>query len=58
MRLVPAFLHILLAQLMAKYMPTNITGYSATGTAHSVASGRVSYIFGLSGPAMSVDTGR
>ena len=51
----PSHSHVL--QLMTKYMPTSITGYSATGTAHSVASGRISYAFGLSGPAMTVDTG-
>ncbi len=30
--------------------------YLATGTAHSVASGRVSYVLGLQGPSISVDT--
>jgi acyl transferase domain-containing protein len=42
---------------MTKYMPTSVSGYSATGTAHSVASGRISYAFGLSGPAVTADTG-
>ena len=28
----------------------------ATGTALSVASGRLSYVFGMTGPAVSVDT--
>jgi acyl transferase domain-containing protein/short-subunit dehydrogenase/acyl carrier protein len=31
-------------------------GYLLTGTASSVASGRVSYVLGLEGPAVSVDT--
>ena len=44
-------------QLLPKYLPSTVTGYTATGTAHSVASGRLSYTFGLSGPAMTVDTG-
>ncbi|MCB9457865.1 MAG: polyketide synthase dehydratase domain-containing protein [Anaerolineaceae bacterium] len=30
--------------------------YVSTGSAHSVASGRISYILGLQGPAVSVDT--
>ena len=30
--------------------------YAATGGAHSVAAGRLSYILGLNGPAMAVDT--
>ncbi|MEX5635816.1 SDR family NAD(P)-dependent oxidoreductase [Parafrankia sp. FMc2] len=30
--------------------------YSATGNAHSVASGRISYLLGAHGPAVSVDT--
>ena len=33
-----------------------IAGYIATGTAGSVASGRVSYTLGLEGPALTVDT--
>ncbi len=35
---------------------SEIAGYIATGTAGSVASGRVSYTLGLEGPAMTVDT--
>lgn len=30
--------------------------YTSTGSAHSVASGRLSYVLGLRGPAVSVDT--
>jgi len=33
-----------------------LTAYSATATTLSVVSGRLSYTFGLSGPAVSVDT--
>jgi acyl transferase domain-containing protein/acyl carrier protein len=35
----------------------SIDAYVATGNAHSVASGRISYILGLQGPSISVDTG-
>ncbi|MCK9879189.1 polyketide synthase, partial [Frankia sp. Ag45/Mut15] len=31
-------------------------GYVLTGSASSVASGRVSYVFGFEGPAVTVDT--
>lgn len=44
-------------QLQLAHTPGNITPYTATGVTTSVASGRVSYTFGLSGPAMTVDTG-
>ncbi len=35
---------------------TDLEGYRLTGSASSVASGRVAYVLGLEGPAVSVDT--
>ncbi|MGK7875121.1 MAG: beta-ketoacyl synthase N-terminal-like domain-containing protein [Xenococcaceae cyanobacterium] len=36
--------------------PKQIDAYMATGNSHSVASGRLSYILGLTGPSIAVDT--
>jgi myxalamid-type polyketide synthase MxaB len=36
--------------------PRNIDAYFGTGTAFSAASGRLSYLLGLTGPSISVDT--
>ncbi|MEU6162436.1 type I polyketide synthase, partial [Streptomyces sp. NPDC047130] len=37
-------------------LPESTVGYQLTGTAHSVLSGRLSYVLGLEGPAVTVDT--
>ncbi len=36
--------------------PQSIDAYMASGSAHSVAAGRISYCLGLQGPALSIDT--
>ncbi len=44
------------AQMLLANLLENADMYLATGSAHSVISGRVSYVFGLQGPAITVDT--
>ena len=42
--------------MMLDKSPAGSSVYSATGSSHAVASGRVSYILGLQGPCVSYDT--
>ncbi len=44
------------AQMVMNAGLENVDMYQATGGAHSVISGRVSYVLGLQGPAITVDT--
>ncbi|MEV0391457.1 beta-ketoacyl synthase N-terminal-like domain-containing protein, partial [Nonomuraea sp. NPDC050643] len=37
-------------------VPEDLEGFLGTGSASSVASGRISYVLGLQGPAVSIDT--
>ncbi|GAB2730746.1 type I polyketide synthase [Kitasatospora kifunensis] len=39
-----------------RQVPEDVQGYVMTGTSSSVASGRVSYVFGFEGPAVTIDT--
>lgn len=49
--------HMGYSHMQAKYCgPEDISPYDGTGNAHSVASGRLSYLLGLQGPSISVDT--
>ncbi|TCO60870.1 type I polyketide synthase [Actinocrispum wychmicini] len=43
------------ARMLAESSPT-LEGYIGNGSAGSVASGRVSYLFGFEGPAVTIDT--
>jgi acyl transferase domain-containing protein/acyl carrier protein len=43
-------------QLLSARGIEHIDTYSGTGNAHSVAAGRLSYLFGLQGPSLAVDT--
>ncbi|RRD47244.1 type I polyketide synthase [Tessaracoccus sp. OH4464_COT-324] len=36
--------------------PKHLSAYAATGTAHSILSGRLAYLFDTRGPALSIDT--
>lgn len=36
--------------------PLDVTAYASTGTAHSVLTGRVSYVLDLRGPSVAIDT--
>jgi len=43
-------------QLLMRTGHAAIDGYTATGTAHSIAAGRLAYLLGVHGPNMVVDT--
>ncbi|MEO1399841.1 MAG: type I polyketide synthase [Cyanobacteria bacterium J06635_1] len=44
------------SQRLLRRGPNEIDAYLGTGNTHSVAAGRLSYLFGLTGPSVSVDT--
>ncbi|HMG44813.1 MAG TPA: beta-ketoacyl synthase N-terminal-like domain-containing protein, partial [Acidimicrobiales bacterium] len=46
----------LMADDYGRLLPEDPDGYGLTGSSASVASGRVAYVLGLEGPAVSVDT--
>ncbi|CBL44578.1 Erythronolide synthase, modules 3 and 4 [gamma proteobacterium HdN1] len=49
--------HMGYSHMQAKYCgPEDVSPYDGTGNAHSIASGRISYLLGLQGPSISVDT--
>ena len=43
-------------QLVRESGAGSFDAYTASGTAHSIASGRLSYVLGATGPSMSIDT--
>lgn len=43
-------------QLLVNAGQANIDAYMASGNAHSIASGRLSYFLGTTGPSLSIDT--
>jgi acyl transferase domain-containing protein/NADPH:quinone reductase-like Zn-dependent oxidoreductase/NADP-dependent 3-hydroxy acid dehydrogenase YdfG/acyl carrier protein len=43
-------------ELLRRTDPSRVDAYYASGIAHSIASGRLSYILGLQGPSVSLDT--
>ncbi|MGD9832287.1 MAG: type I polyketide synthase [Piscinibacter sp.] len=43
-------------QLLREQGPASFDAYTASGIAHSIASGRLSYVLGLRGPSVSIDT--
>ncbi len=44
------------SELLSEGDPGAIDAYLGSGTAHSVASGRLSYVLGVRGPSVSIDT--
>lgn len=44
------------SQMMLSAGNDRLTGYMASGSAHSIAAGRLSYFLGLQGPCLTIDT--